>query len=559
MKGRTDRDMANSTGAVARGASSRIGIFLAVVLSTAVMFVASMPPWGLFPLAFVAFVPWLFYLLRARRPAAFLAAFACGFLVFFVLVAWLRHVTALGWVALALYLALYPFAFALLLRWVRRRLYLPMFLLAPILWVALEYLRGVGILGFPWFLAGHSQYRFLPLIQIADLTGVHGISFIVLMVNGLWIDLLTRDRRRLAYVVATVAVLCAALIYGGVRILLYEGEEGPKVALIQGNVAMDLKMSPAPGDALDMIEKHVRLSLDPATREADLLVWAETMMPAPLNLVFDPAFPAGRLTKDYRKRFAAAALAVARVARHTSGNLLIGATSYHTDTRDSFNSVHYFGPEGEYLGRYDKIHLVAFGEYTPLKGVLPFLERFRPVDLIGPDMVHGSHWRLFDLPWGGRNLRFAATICYEDTEPRVVRRLSRSGADFLVNVSNDAWFRGSAELDQHLAIARFRSIENRLGMARAYNSGISSFLDPLGRVTSSLAVGGERREVEGVLVGRVSLGRMWSLYRAIGDVFAWLCLGATVVLVIGAWLRRPGEPKPSPSAGRAARKKGRRR
>jgi len=559
MKGRTDHDMANSTGPVPLGASSRIGIFLAAVLSTVVMLVASMPPWGLFPLAFVAFVPWLIYLLRARRAAAFFAAFFFGFFVFFFFVAWLRHVTVLGWVALALYLALYPLAFALLLRWVRGRLRLPIALLAPVLWVALEYLRGVGVLGFPWFLAGHSQYRFLPLIQIADLTGVHGISFIVLMVNGLWIDLLTRDRRRLVCVVATAAVLCAALIYGGARILLYDGEEGPKIALIQGNVAMDLKTSPVPGDALDVIEKHVRLSLDPATRDADLLVWAETMMPAPLNLVFDPAFPADRLEKDSRRRFAAAALAVARVARHTSGHLLIGATSYHTDTRDSFNSVHYFGPDGAYLGRYDKIHLVAFGEYTPLKGVLPFLKRFRPVDLIGPDMVHGSQWKLFDLPWGGRNLRFAATICYEDTEPRVVRRLSRKGADFLVNVSNDAWFKGSAELDQHLAIGRFRSIENRLGMARAYNSGISSFFDPLGRVTSSLAVGGERREVEGVLVGRVPLGRTWSLYRAIGDVFAWLCLGGAVALVIGAWMRRPGEGNPSPSAGKGAGKKGRRR
>jgi len=505
------------------------------VITSTVLYVFSMPPWGLFPLALVALVPLMLFVLWAERRAALLAAYLFGLLLFVFLVSWLRFVTVVGWLALALYLAVYPLLFALLLRWLRRRLRWPVLLLAPLLWTSLEYTRSRLLTGFPWFLLGHSQYAYLPLMQMADLTGVYGITFVIVILNGVvvdfWLSGLTH-RRQFLYAGVSVLVLAACVVYGLVRIAGYEEDHGPEVALIQGNIPMNLKHSPDEDDALRILSKHEELSLKPEARGVDLLVWPETMMPVYLNIAWDPA-AWGMKPSEY---FALCRQVVVRIARETGAHLLIGAVTYEPPGKRYYNSVYYFDPQPVLLGRYDKIHIVPFGEYTPLKSILPFVDSYR-TRLMGPGLSPGGSHHLFRLPWRGRTLSFAVNICYEDAEAPIVREQSRLNPDFLVNVSNDAWFRDSVEMDQHLAIGRFRCVENRLPMARAYNSGISAIVDPLGRVVAYLHKDGRHREVEGVLRGRVPLARMWSLYRTIGDLFAYLCIFSSAVLCFTVALR----------------------
>ena len=543
---------------------------------------AAFPPLDCGFFAWVALTPWLVMTGRGGSRRAWLWSLLAGYALFVALLHWLRFVAPEGWVTLALYCALYWPAATLLLRRVKRR-GLPFALTAPVTFAAFEFIRGNFLTGFPFFFLAHTQYRTLPIVQAADLTGVYGITFLIALVNGCLADLIiecevrsaergakaepceglhqpsqgssnaergaTGRRRALVSCAIAVALVAAALGYGWRRMRALRPEPGPKVALVQGNVPQNLKDTPSLADQIKVLERHVELSRAAIGKQAALLIWSETIFPAPMNVAYDEEFIARLAARpEEEAREYAGFLTQCRkeligAARAADAYMLVGSTAvtYHEPVCRC-NSAYFLTPQGRIAGRYDKIHLVVFGEYTPLTDVLPFLRFFRP-EIMGPDLTPGKLRQLFDLPAPGpstaaqgREAKFGVTICYEDSVADLFRKFVADGAEFMVNISNDGWFRNSTELDEHLAICTFRAVENRVPIARCANTGISALIAPDGRITDRIVLpDGRYREVAGTLIGNLAMTGLKSFYTAHGDLFAWACMAGLAALILAAF------------------------
>jgi len=537
-----------------------------LAFASAALLWAAFPPLDFGALAWVALVPLLLMAARSSPGRCAAWAGAAGYALFVALLYWLRYVAPEGWLTLALYCALYWPAAALLLRWLKRR-GLPFALTAPLVFAALEFARANLFTGFTFFFLAHAQYRYLPVIQIADVTEVYGITFLIALVNGCVADLLLallhpgaepNPRRRLLISFGVAAALVALTLgYGFCRMRALRPEPGPKVALIQGNVPQDLKdiqenqskdlkeLNPFE-TSLRLLRRHVALSQNVGPDVA-LLVWPETIFPAPMNQVFDQDLMDGLAAstkpkyQEYGRFLAQCRRELLQAIRSSGAYALIGAQTVLSEPIQCYNSAYLISPQGGIVGSYDKIHLVAFGEYTPLAAVFPFLKALRPA-VMGPDLTPGDRFQLFDLPSAGglatkprpgMVTTFGVTICYEDSEAGLFRRFVQQGAGFMVNITNDGWFRDSAELDEHLAVCAFRAVENRVPIARCANTGISALIAPDGRIAQRAPRDSEQR-----LIGALSMTSLKAFYTQHGDVFAWLCTAGCVGVVIAGFRRK---------------------
>lgn len=496
----------------------------------------------------VALVPMLAAarLVRCRRLA--LAGWLVGWASSAVSLLWLRHVSIAAVAALGLYLSFYAAAFLVAWRLVDRALGWPAALTVPLLWVSLEYLRSFLLTGFPWFYLGHSLYRNLPLIQVADLLGAYGVSALVAAVNGVAVDGLwlllfpprgAEGRRRAAkrvlrWALVVGAALAGSALYGLYRLARTPVAEGPRVALIQGNIPQSLKFTGLSDRRI--FEAHRRLSLQALSQKPDLIIWPETMLPGIYHhgrfLTLDETVALGDRLKELLRKLDRPLLAGVR-----SGE------GYGERFRQA-NSVVLLRPDGEVVAKYDKIHLVPFGEYVPLLRYFGFLKRLVPYQL---GLEAGKVSTVFEMDWRGRPFRFGALICYEDTMPYLSRRLVRRGVDCLVNLTNDGWFKDSAELDQHVAASVFRAVETHRPVLRAANTGITSIISPRGEEVARLRDPrtGADREVPGVLVHPVPLNPKGGLtpYVRWGDLPAKVLSAAALLTVIFAAERRWGRRK----------------
>ena len=516
--------------------------------ATVLLLVAPYMPVGgapLAPLAFVALVPFAALLERTSLPRMLLLSYLTGVAFFCVGIGWLASTTVIGWLALCLYLALYFALTAVGVRAVRRLIGLPMALALPMAWTSAEFIRAWLLTGLPWLQLGHTQNEWVTLVQVADVAGVYGVSFIIAAINGLIFDALcaariakasTEDGRwqRVAWMAAGVAAMLGAdLGYGLFRLHTTQLTPGPKLAVVQANIPQDVKHDPSMEARRRSFDTHIALSRLALTGHAsstddkpvDLIVWPETMIPGVLNDDTDP------WSAEMRQR-------LTELARRGRCRLLVGGTCIPggTDGETVYNSAYYIDPVGgadRPVERYDKMHLVPFGEYVPLKRLLWFLLPVVPYEM---GFSPGEVATTFDLVGS----RFGVFICFEDIFPQLVGQFfgSEREVDFLINISNDGWFGDSFELDQHLAITRFRAIENRIGIVRATNTGISAFIAPTGRVHSVLEQDGRRRLVAGYLVDRVMLDARRTLYTRWGDAFAWANLGLCAALVAFGLARR---------------------
>lgn len=487
------------------------------------------PDLGLF--AWIALVPWLL-VIGSRDSPPLLISFLVGAIFFTYNGYWLGYVTYPGWLGLSLYQALYFLLFGLACNYLYRTLQLPLFLIAPFLWVAQEYLRSFVLTGFPWFFIAHTQYSYLPIIQVSEITGAYGVSFVVVSINACFAQgILNWKIGKNVHAPFTLAfiIFLVPLSYGVFRLAGLKFEEGPRLCLVQGNIPQYLKMDESEEQRAKNLQKYLHLSEEVKRGSVDLLVWPETMAPGLLNI--DP-----RLTG--RKIDILVQTSLTNLAQKLDAHLLVGGISIALDRDDTFyNSAFFYNPQGILQDRYDKLHLVPFGEYTPLKEYFPFLRKMVPYQI---GLSPGNRWSIFTLKTQNqREFKFAVLICYEDTVPHLVRRFKDSGADFLINITNDGWFGNSAELDQHLAIMVFRAVENRTGIVRAANTGISSFVAPSGDVYLLLHQEDKRREIEGILEGKILLSagpKSW--YTTHGDIFAQACLAISLGLVLGIIYRR---------------------
>ncbi|HLG31221.1 MAG TPA: apolipoprotein N-acyltransferase [Candidatus Brocadiales bacterium] len=485
-------------------------------------------------LAWVALVPWFTTIAKGEGSVDISSGIVGG--VFFIAnLYWLYYVTPLGWILLGSYCGGYYLAFGLTARFIIKRIPLPFTAFAPFLWVSFEYLRSFILSGFPWFFIGHTQYSFLHIIQIADVTGVYGISFIVVLVNACITDIVLRVRGRgvlfatanlpLARQYAPTIILVAfTIFYGYFKLKGYQSLEGPKIYVVQGNIPQSLKMDTSEEQQEENLKRYFNLSEQAIGENIDLLVWPETMVPGLLNI--NPALTGRKIDKLSQEL-------VKTLALRTKSNLLLGGTAIGLteDEQRFYNSAFFYNRNGKLIDRYDKIHLVPFGEYTPLKGIFPFLARLVPYEI---SLSSGSRRTIFELDTAdGNKYKFGVVICYEDTVAPLVREFKEAGADFILNITNDGWFCDSAELDQHLAIMVFRAIENRIGMAQAANTGISAFVSPIGEIYAELSKDNKRREVEGVLTSKIILRVKGnnSLYTSCGDIFAIFCTTVSFIIL----------------------------
>ncbi len=483
---------------------------LLLSLLSAFLLIISFPGFNIWLSAWIAFLP-LFLALRGKsRFQAFLLAYMTGIIFWSGNIYWLVHVTLPGQIILVLYLASYFGFFGLLSSRSLSGLSLKRILLIPSLWVGLEYIRGYLFTGFPWSLLGYSQQVNLPVIQLSDLTGAWGVSFLVILVN-IGIFRAFTEKHKLTELIRRnwlpLLSIVAVLLYGCYRLYWVSPDaDSPtfKVSVIQGNIPQELKWR---NDAKGYIfNKYLSLSLYAAREHPDLIVWPEAALPVVLEE--EPEYIAE----------------VQQLAIQIQTPILLGALT----NRDGFyyNSAVLVSSQGEIVTVYDKLHLVPFGEYVPLKGVFKFLEN---IALIG-DMQKGREYTVFQeekeeilLSEAGspQKFDFSVLICFEDLFPELSRRFVRKGAGFLVNITNDAWYKHTSASAQHLQASVFRAVENNIILVRSANTGISGFISPRGRILSLVkGRSGEQIFIEGQETSEIFLrsGRE-TFYTGHGDKF----------------------------------------
>jgi apolipoprotein N-acyltransferase len=533
--------------------------------------------WAVFPPnrlgsdgAWFALVPLLLVLRHCAPRRAFWLGWAGGGLFWLCSLVWLWRLIAnngpwplvvLGHLGLAAYCALYLALFAVAVAWVwqqvRRLESLPTRLLAaavaePLLWVGAEYLRGTLLSGFPWNPLGATQYDNLRVIQVASLGGVAAVSLVVMLGNSAaasmaeriydtvrnrtYGDPLIGGRLRGLETFLPLSVVIGAVLWGQARMVSWQrqGRSDPAwlVALVQPNAPCIFERDDA--SKAEVRETLLRLTGEVAVTGPDLVVWPETALIE--SLPYEEF--AVQLARDG--------------ARAAGAPLLTGAVEYHPgrgpgDAGQRFhNAAWLFATNGVKLGSYHKQHLVPFGEYIPGDRWFPFLQRLSPVGFSCQPGRESTLLRIPQRPRGGAPsaavLVCSPLICFEDTVAPLARRAVRNGARMLVNLTNDAWFNGSIEPEQHLVQAVFRCVENGVPMVRAANTGVSAVITPLGG-RQTLMRQGATSNFAGALPCVVPVREEVTptRYTLYGD---WTlgCPAAIVliaVLVLAGWRRRP--------------------
>lgn len=496
-----------------------------LAIASGLLIALSFPTPGISFLAWVALVPMLIAMEGASARTAFRIGFTCGFTAYAGILYWLNivftHYGHLPWaVSIPLYLLLVAwlalfYALAALATRTGELYGIKSAFTMPVAWVAFDLTRSFLFSGFPWAMLGYSQYRVLPLIQIADSTGVYGITLLIVLANVVLYRVVRAvSGAGVPYPVKSAAVLLllmiVTLVYGFNRLTGQENAAAPmlRVALIQGNIPQDIKWSPAFMD--ETLAIYERLSREAAKSGIDLVVWPESAVPFFFQ---DEPVRAERLRT---------------LARELHATLLFGSPAHElrNDRPTFLNSAFVLAPTGETVGRSDKLHLVPFGEYVPFGKFFPFINKL--VVGIG-DFSPGE---------GATPLNIGKTaagtlVCYEAIFPELPRRYVANGARILVNITNDAWFGRSSAPYQHLAIAAFRTVETRTPLVRAANTGVTAIIDRNGHIRTMTGL-----FTEGFRTGEVRPGTADSLYLRIGDTVAWGCAATTAGIFLLAWFRR---------------------
>lgn len=493
--------------------------------ASGVLLTLSFPSFDHYLLAWVAFVPLMISLWTKGPRQAFSAGYIFGFIYFFGTLYWVYHsinhfggVPFIASVAvvilLCLYLGLYPAIFSFLFVQIIKKTKLPALLIAPVFWVVLELVRSYALTGFPWSSIGYSQYKLLHVIQVADITGIYGISFLVLMVNGAIADMILLKKRvrqmplfPISFTVVGMSLvfimIAVSLGYGHWRLGQQRSGNIVKASVIQGNIEQDKKWEPAFQN--EVLETYFTLSAKAAETSPQLIIWPETAVPFMFD--YDKA-NTEKLTHFEQGLGTDLLFGSVRVEESSHGKTLLT------------NSAVLLDRGGKNIYEYDKIHLVPFGEYVPLRSILFFIDKL--VVGIG-DYIPGEEYARAETDFGS----FGTLICYEIIFPGLVRKFFTQGGDFIVTITNDAWFGKTAGPYQHFSMAVFRAIENRKPVIRAANTGISGFIDSNGRILAATPLFQRL-----VLSNEVKTDRTLTFYTKYGDLFSYLCIVISIVLCL---------------------------
>lgn len=447
---------------------------LLAVLS-GVMLTASFPPAKAAWLSWFALIPLLNGVRKESPSRAFKLGFLAGVTHYLTLMYWilvvLEHYGGLNIVfsfailgLFCIYLSLYPALFACLASTLRGFPFAACLLAS--LWVCLEFARAKLLTGFPWCLLGHSQYDCLELIQISGLVGVYGISFLIALSNVvLYVLLFDRPFEKKGVLkwelILALIMLSLTLTYGHLHLKgiqeTEKGQEPVRTTIVQGNIDQSVKWHPAYQEKT--IRAYDRLTRSSLSFAPDLVVWPETAVP----FFFQDLSPLSHR--------------IIALQREMGADLIFGSPAYRTGPEGTsyLNRAYCLPFDGGEASYYDKVHLVPFGEYVPMKKFLPFVQRLVPA---AGDFISGKR----PAPLKRPALTLGVLICFESIFPELARQQTRAGARVLVNLTNDAWFGMTSAPHQHLSMAVFRAVENRRPLIRAANTGISAFIDPGGKI-----------------------------------------------------------------------------
>ncbi len=379
----------------------------------------------------------------------------------------------------------------------------------PFAWVTMEFVRSLGALGFPWINLGLTQTIYLPLIQIADVTGSYGISFWIVLIN-IFFYLTIVSKNKLKYLIVTGLIFIIVFSFGHIRINSIKEVETKSItiAVTQPNINADEKWEPEARDenfALMHGLLDSALNLNP-----DLVLWPESAVPAYLRL------------SEYRRNPIVEKLAKFNIP------LLSGTVDRIIDKNGDkiyYNSTIYIKPDGN-IQMYNKIHLVPFAEYIPLTENIPSLKK---LNFGQGNFTPGKEYTVFKLD----SVKFSNIICYESSMPKIVKDFVKNGAQFITIQANDGWLGKSAGPYQHIELARLRAVENRVPIVRCANTGISGIINPKGIVQQKIPLG-----VKSVVLAEIFPVQKLTFYTRYGEIFAILCVIISLVIFSSTWINR---------------------
>jgi apolipoprotein N-acyltransferase len=504
--------------------------FLLVALS-AVLLVIVFPGYDINYLVWVALVPLILLISRSGPVEAFLSSLLAGFLFFCGLLWWalsMKEYHALNFVIQNIATACYYGVFGLCAYYFQKKIPKWNVLTFPAVWVILEYLRSnLGFLSWPWGILGYSQYTVLPVARVAAYTGVYGISFLIVTVNTVMaeiiffylspakrkdfrgVPLLSSRKISIGILSGAVIFLSSSLLYGVPIVEENKNAHRLKVALVQGGVYLGDRLDSPSQYISNIFPEYKRLTLNAADKglRPHLIVWPESSAPGII---------------PYNQGLV---LLISELANRVGSFLLIGTSGYdkfdeeQRETGRLANSAFLFSPQNKILGRYDKIRLLPFNEYLPLRGYVTW-----PSWLASPDMKDaepGKKMTIFSMG----NYRFGVQICWENLFPDLFRRIAAKGVDFMVSMTNEVFTNVPAAHYQMLAMNVFRSIENNVSIVRIASTGVSAIIEPTGRIAARIQdQHGNDINVKDYVVGEIPISDSRTLYNRYGDWFVYVLL-----------------------------------
>jgi apolipoprotein N-acyltransferase len=451
---------------------------LLLAVSSGVMTGLAFPKTELFYLGWISLIPLIYVLNKIRPGKGLIMGLLSGFCFYAVLLYWIpavpAHYGGLSWglsfiiyLLLALLLALFWGVFGWAVSFLSANITQFIFFLIPFIWISIEFIMTYLFTGFPWGILGASQYKNIPFIQFASLTGVYGLSFVLVLFQSLLLYS-TKVKIKKRFVLILTALVLVLIFHAGGFLALKNTESSKNsftASLIQGNTPASTDFTTQSFTKTnDMFQKYVSLSRQAYETGAELIIWPELSVPLCFSCQFEP------YTGFSNQLF--------RFSKTTGCTLLLGTSeiSYVGEKPYFYNASVCMDPDLS-LSFYYKMHLVPFGEYTPYKKIFSFISKFtHAVGELTPGEKHKLH-RFKDIPFG-------SPICYEIIFPSLVRKFVKMGAEFLVTITNDGWYGTSAAPFQHFSLAALRAVENRRYLLRSATTGISGVIDPYGRILS---------------------------------------------------------------------------
>lgn len=453
-------------------------------------------------LAWVALIPLLTALQGVSVRRGLMLGYVGGLCFYLIAFSWITEVAGVRWhdyLLLASYLGMYLALFGGIYAAASARPDHPAVLVAPALWIMMEFAWShAGFLTLPTLIA-YSQYQSPLVLQVASLTGPYGVSFLIVMANALGAVLVRAKRPSIPEWICVALVLPGALGFGQWRLSAAEPADTLTIAVVQANIPQALKWEKS--YYRQHLQKHVQLTREAVDQHApSLVIWPESAVPGYFS-GFGPFRDVLALGKELETQLLV-------------GGAGLPKSAEKGETARSFNAAYLISGNGSLAGRYHKRHLLPFAEYLPMKDSVPWPERFTrgrgsfiPGKEVNNLLVDGEP--------------IAVTICWETLFPGLVRESALGSASLLVNIGNEAWFGDTAAPYQFFAANVFRAVENGMSVVRSLNTGVSGFIDPYGRIVTTVSENGDETFVAGFASARVPIVRERTFYTRHGDVFVY--------------------------------------